>query len=239
MQYCIWCEQRAIPLPTWNTLFEMRPRPQFCEVCDEKLERLTGKALCNKCGRDLNQLQPQFYKEQTCVDCLKWQEREWGQGLTQNRSLYHYNDFLKEVMTRYKFRGDALLIEAFRSDLRQTYKRFCGNAIAVPIPLSQNRQKERAFNQSELLAACMTTKVVHGLKREGETSKQSKKSRSERLDIKNNPFVALQEMKEAIKGNAIVLIDDIYTTGVTLHLAAAALQTLAPKCISSLTLARS
>jgi competence protein ComFC len=85
----------------------------------------------------------------------------------------------------------------------------------------------------------MTTKMVHALKREGETSKQSKKSRTERLDIKNNPFVALQELKSAIQGKAVVLIDDIYTTGVTLHLAAASLQSLEPKSISSLTLARS
>ena len=238
MQSCIWCEQRAIAPPTWSTLFDIRPRPQFCEECEEKLERLVGKHLCQGCGRNLQHLQPQFYENETCLDCLKWKASEWGTQLAQNRSLYTYNDFLKEVMTKYKFRGDALLIEAFRPELRKAYKRWYSNAIAVPIPLSQNRQKERSFNQSQLIATCLTTKVVHALKREGETSKQSKKSRSERLGMATNPFVAQTDLKKFIQGKSIVLVDDIYTTGVTLHLAAMALQPFEPKSISSLALAR-
>jgi competence protein ComFC len=239
MPNCLWCENRAIAPPTWTTLFEIRPHPSFCEDCEGKLEVLTGKQLCQTCGRDLQLLQPLFYKNHTCLDCLKWKEIEWGKGLIRNRSLYTYNEFLKEVMAKYKFRGDALMIEAFRPALRLAFRRWYPNSVAVPIPLSNNRLKERTLNQSHLMATCMTTKVVHALIREGEASKQSKKSRQERLDIGNNPFKALPELKASIQGKSVVLIDDIYTTGVTLRLAALALQWLGPKSISSLTLARS
>lgn len=63
--------------------------------------------------------------------------------------------------------------------------------------------------------------------------KQSKKSREERIHLKQ-----VFKVNQDVSGKVILLIDDIYTTGSTLHHAAHALMEAGAKSVSSFTLAR-
>ncbi|WEG13594.1 ComF family protein [Pullulanibacillus sp. KACC 23026] len=242
MPVCLWCHQRPIQAVSWETLFELGPRPGFCEQCEAELVRLKGARLCQKCGRDLDQLDDQFQVNGICLDCTKWQSTPFGQALYQNRSVYLYTPHLKDLLTQLKFRGDAILIEGFRRDLRKAYWAWYKWRLAIPIPLSAERQEERTFNQSELIADCLAAPKLLALVRSGSTEKQSKRTRQERLQkLKQEslPFSVVPEFSRHLKDRHLVLIDDIYTTGVTLRLAAQALLPYAPRSISSFTLARS
>lgn len=240
MANCIWCEQRPINSLSWETLFEIGPRPGFCEACQASLDPLIGKRLCLICGRDLDKLDSYYQYDGVCQDCRTWHDTPNSEIFANNRSVYTYNEALKEMLTRYKFRGDALLIQGFKQDLRKTYRAYYKSQLAIPIPLSTERLGERTFNQAALIASCLRVPVSDAFIRVDQAQKQSKQTREERLDRQQqeNFFQAQPQYKDVIKGKAVVLIDDIYTTGSTVRLAALALKKLEPKTISSFTLAR-
>lgn len=238
MGYCLWCRQFYSPKVSWRTLFTVPVEEGFCQVCYRQFAAIDHADICSSCGRDLNYLDKKYVTAGVCSDCTRWEMGEWQGMLQRNRSLYTYNDFLKEVITAYKFRGDALLAQGFKKAFRKCFEDHFQGAIIIPIPLSEERLIERSFNQSELLADLLEKPLYRALIRAVHEEKQSKKGRKERTMPRNNPFLADHNIKERLEGQSVLLIDDIYTTGATLRLAARALGPLHPKSVSSLTLAR-
>ncbi|MCD7034453.1 ComF family protein [Metabacillus sp. GX 13764] len=173
---------------------------------------------------------------QECSDCFRWNKnREWAGVLTKNISIYQYNEEMKAVLARYKFRGDAELSKLFAGEMNKTYREHFREAeAAVPIPLSEERLYERGFNQAELLAKQIPIPMLHPLKRIS-TEKQSKKSRKERLQ---NLHLFQLSYADDIQNKHLLLIDDLYTTGFTVRQAAKILLENGASSVSSLTLIR-
>lgn len=186
---------------------------------------------CETCGRLLEEAAPSV-----CADCLRWQEDEqWGRALVKNRSVYLYNDWMKDVVALWKFRGDYVIVEAFRRPFVQAFRRHFGRDwCIVPIPLSPERLHERGFNQAEALARLLPSPYFPWLSRK-HSEKQSKKSRRERLET-DNPFFLADH--PPLDGKRIVLIDDIYTTGITVRHAARILLEAGAAEVGALTLVR-
>jgi ComF family protein len=95
--------------------------------------------------------------------------------------------------------------------------------MVIPIPLSKKRFKERGYNQSELLAKALVrqnplsfileTRVLYKIK---DTKTQvSVRDRAKRLQNVRGSFAV--KNPEKIHGKAIIIIDDIITTGATLE----------------------
>jgi competence protein ComFC len=169
-----------------------------------------------------------------------------------NYSVYSYNEFIKEIINQFKFRGDSILADGFACELRKTFqwiKKEHGSRagfrllskkdasfITVPIPLSAARLAERGFNQADVLAEKIGAPVKSALVRDKHESKQSKKNRQERIMQRATPFRINEDYASLIEGEKVLLIDDIYTTGATMRLAAEALAQANPIEIDSLTL---
>ena len=94
--------------------------------------------------------------------------------------------------------------------------------LLIPIPLHASRLRERGFNQSELLAQEIMKNDTSGifelstklLKRTHPTPPQARRERrKERLKNLRGAFHADTELT---RGRAIVLIDDVSTTGATM-----------------------
>ncbi|MCM3718471.1 ComF family protein [Fictibacillus phosphorivorans] len=236
MSYCLFCHQSYSETWSWAALFGLNAEPLLCQSCSAKLELIKGE-ICRICGRSFSLFPEQYRQGDFCYDCIRWEEdEEWTGVLQQNRSLYVYNDFLKEVIAKIKYRGDAELFKAFSPVMTSTFKSFTRSALLVPIPLSEERQYERGFNQAEIFAQSLTRNVYPLLKRVTHEEKQSKKTRKDRMAKKNNPFLITDE--DSIKNKSILLIDDVYTTGSTLRYAAKVLKDAGADQISSITLAR-
>jgi competence protein ComFC len=168
------------------------------------------------------------------MDCIRWEkDMEWKDVLEKNISLYEYNDFAKELIARFKFRGDYILAKMFTHDI-QTAIKFVRFDHVTAIPLSDSRLKERGFNQAEALAWEAGLQPIELLTRL-HTEKQSKKSRIDRIHLSN---VFQVEPDTVLSGKTILIIDDIYTTGSTLRHAAKLLKNAGANKIFSLTLAR-
>ncbi|TYR80128.1 ComF family protein [Priestia megaterium] len=232
MKQCIYCYDSFVPVCNWTSLLYPHKQLLLCGLCEEKLHLIDGE-LCKGCGRMLDLLQRAYYREHHCIDCLTWKQE--GSFLLRNHSLYVYNDFLKGVMAQFKYRGDYLLHTIFKDQWMNLYKKKIHSpSILVPIPLSQERLYERGFNQSEALASLLSQTMAYPLKRLHH-EKQSKKTRGERLQ--NRQLFALLD-DSLVRGQHIVLIDDVYTTGVTLRMAANCLKEGGALSVQSLTIAR-
>jgi competence protein ComFC len=236
LSYCFYCHDPYLETWSWAALFGLDKRPILCWPCESKLVFIKGD-ICRICGRLFSLFPEQYRQGDCCYDCIHWEEdEEWKGILQQNRSLYVYNDFLKEVIVKMKYRGDAELIKAFYPLARLKLKSISRKSLLVPIPLSEERHYERGFNQAEIFARSLNSNVQPLLERITHEEKQSKKTRKDRMLKKNNPFAVIDE--DCVKEKSIVLIDDVYTTGSTLRYAAKILKEAGAIQISSITLAR-
>lgn len=231
--FCLICKASILPDVGWRAMFSIEKEQLICISCAGKLEKIEGDT-CRICSRPFRLLEDKFRDKDLCHDCLRWEENpEWQDLLEKNHSLFLYNDFLKEVIATFKYRGDYLLAKVFAKSFKEKLTHMDVDMI-VPIPLSKERQYERGFNQATALvteSGFTPTDILTRIHSE----KQSKKSRSERIHL---PQVFKVDTGIHLEGKRLILVDDIYTTGSTLRHAAKLLKKAGVVSIQSLTLAR-
>ncbi|MBY0595780.1 ComF family protein [Bacillus bingmayongensis] len=232
--HCLLCDDSISENITWYSFFIQSDRRCICESCERKLSYIIGE-ICEDCGRPFASLAEEYREGNFCKDCVRWKE-EMKFLPIKNRSVYVYNNWMREVLARFKFRGDAELVQVFRANFIAVFHKYFSDCQAViPIPLSKEREYERGFNQAELLASCLPRSVLQTSFRRKDTEKQSKKKRIERLSVEN-PFYFRKE--ETFAGQHILLVDDVYTTGITVRQVAECLYDAGAQIVSSLTLCR-
>ncbi len=221
---CLRCHEPLKQPPGWLNVFQVRP-PLLCTECRSLLEPVSEDGCCI-CGH------PEVMEK--CTDCTAREKRSRFPAVVQ-RSLYTYNPFMKDLISQFKYRGDAELSLVFADDLLKLARReFPGFHAAVPVPLHPDRLWERGFNQASLL----------GQKFPGEellirSSMNTKQSKSPGRTRRNNAEGAFMMKKPAdYSKKHILLIDDIYTTGATIEAAALPFWEAGALRVSAVTAAR-
>lgn len=115
------------------------------------------------------------------------------------------------------------------------------NSVIIPIPLHKNRERQRGFNQSKLLAKYISDyfnlPLVEGIERTKKTKPQAQiKNKEERLKNISDCFKI--KNPESIKGKNIILVDDVFTTGDTINEAVKILKENDAKNIIALVVAK-
>ena len=113
----------------------------------------------------------------------------------------------------------------------------------VPVPLAAARQRERGFNQAELLARAVARRQARPvwadvLRRERFSATQTRLTPSERAANVHQAFHVSPVARARIAGTHLVLVDDVLTTGATLNAAATVLFEAGARIISYLTFGR-
>lgn len=148
-----------------------------------------------------------------------------------------------DVLLGFKFQGDPSWAAALALLIRSTpwaEPLLESAGLVLPLPLSSQRLRERGFNQALLLARQLAPEKTDAtlLLRLHHTAAQSSLNRIQRLENLQGAFALEPARASAVRGQRIVLIDDVMTTGATLHSAAAILRQAGAAHISGLVVAR-
>ena len=151
------------------------------------------------------------------------------------RSALLFTRTLREMIHHLKYSDRVSLANPLGDILKDCLERepFTGNLI-IPVPLHASRQRQRGFNQAELIASRLVRPVdTHLLRRRKDTPSQTGLTRNQR---KRNLAAAFEARRE-VKGTVIV-VDDVYTTGSTMNEIARTLKRAGAERVEVLTVAR-
>lgn len=216
---CCLCDQALRFVPSWRGIFLYEPPELVCQLCRNEFSKITGPG-CKFCGKE---------GEAICRDCLYWEEHGYRDLIHSGKSLYRYNDAMKDWFHQYKFLKDVLLAQVFAKDLRETLAH--ERAVVVPIPMNDEKLRERSFSQVDQLLLAANIPYRHLLEKCGETL--GEKTRQERMATKQ-----LFRLNGEAVPKQLLLVDDLYTTGTTMRQAAKTLQEAGAESIRILTLIR-
>ena len=221
---CLYCHSVIAAEPTLVSLFKRDET--LCLTCREKLTFKFPGERCGRCHQLVNK------KTEVCSDC----ELLIGVYPHINKiyTVTDYNEETKMLMHRYKFVKDYALAEVLALLCSFSFKPY--HAV-VPIPVSKVRLKERTYNQTSAVLDVLGIKYAEllGTKK---SKRQSDLTRHERLNSEN-PFYLKENVRaDDFSGMNIVIIDDIYTTGTTVHQAAEIISTLNFQNIDVLTFSK-
>jgi len=213
--------------------------PIHCVGCGSE-----GEWLCENCAHKI-----QLNAQQFCPVC--WQANLGGRVCVRCSSpldglrvaaSYQKNPELAHAIQTLKYKFSEPLAANLAAILARSIssKNYQAERIVVPIPLHKKRLRWRGFNQAELLARFVSSKLnlpfAHGLTRTKNTAQQAKLSRAERIRNLAAAFELAPDFSP--QGKTILLVDDVASTGTTLVEAAKILKQNGAQEVWGLVLAR-
>lgn len=177
--------------------------PERCPYCNTNVN--AGKPACPECRAQF----PETIREGHVIG---------GYPYT---APFSYNDIFADAVKRFKFNGRTYyaekLAEQITNAVRENFDSIHFDCVTC-VPMHKNQLKERGYNQSELLArnVAKQLKVPYEalLIKHKENLPQHSLTTSQKRDNVKGVYKAVNTDK--IKGNNILVIDDIITTGHTL-----------------------
>ncbi len=210
----------------WSAVF-----PRVCAFCEKEEAGPKESFICLKCRslpKAVQRVRPPYCKvcgmeydgaitvDFACSNCMDL-DLEFDSA----QAAAHFKGLVRETVHRFKYQGHEwfepflaeLLIEAAMPELK-----FAPADVVTPIPLHPNKKRLRGFNQAERLAERLAKAVdlPHDpgmLARVRETEPQALLERTERQ--KNMKGAFQYAGKVNLRGQRVILIDDVLTTGVT------------------------
>ncbi len=177
--------------------------------------------------------------------------QEKKQGLEILAGASYRDEIVKSAIWHLKYRGVRKLAEPLaKLILRRMQKEWplsenkipYSDCLIIPIPLSKKRFRQRGYNQSELIAKCLSDKLSvrisadNLIKIKNTPSQVEIKDREKRIKNLEGSFGLANP--ESVKNKTIILIDDVSTTGATMKEASKILKSAGAKKVIGLVVAR-
>lgn len=205
----------------------------LCSACFADMEFLTA-SLCESCGVPFPLAMPEGTR---CAQCV-----EAAPSFTKARAVCAYNDVSRTLITRLKY-ADQTQLAPFLGNwmARHGAALIAQSDLIAPVPLHRRRLFSRMFNQSLLIARAVAKETSLPLTpdlliRRRHTEQQTGKSRLQRRANVKGAFVL--NPKHEIRGQRILLVDDVMTTGATVEACARTLKKTGAAEVYVLTFAR-
>ena len=195
-----------------------------CSLCRARWRPVVGP-LCHRCG------QPAF-GDLACRICAAWPP-----GLARVRSAVWLEPSARQAVHFLKYEGWWRVAEAMAEAMR-TLEPLTGRVSLIPVPLGARRARDRGYNQSERIAAELSRRTGLPIRRD-----LLRRVRETRTQTALTPEARQANLAGAFgcdgaAGMALVLVDDVFTTGATLVAAAAALTAAGATGVEGVTFAR-
>ena len=223
--------------------------PPFCAVCAQAVG--PEQNLCLSCTEKASRIKPPFCAKCsqpftgaitgpfTCANCAN-RLLHFEAAV----SAYRSRGVAREVVHRFKYGRQIHLRRLLGRWLAEALKdsRLASRCfdLVVPVPLHPARQRERGFNQAELLAAELRRAsglaVRNVLQRTRYTATQTQFDRSERMENLRGAFRLRRGSN--VQDLRMLLVDDVLTTGSTLSECASVLREAGVRSVHAVTVAR-
>ena len=169
--------------------------------------------------------------------------RRCRSGLTGYDYAYSYGFYegpLRKMIHHFKYASVEVLAGPLGEMMVRALPLDLQVDMIVPVPLHWRRRIWRGFNQCELLARPLESRlgvpVVQALRKSRHTETQATSTPQKRRSNLTGAFVLAG--KEIVKGKRVLLVDDVLTTGATVMTCSALLRRGGARSVTVLTLAR-
>lgn len=202
-------------------------RYRLCAKCMENLPRISGH-ICEVCGAPLSG------EGEYCLRCQKQESL-----FVRSRSPLVYEGVAKELIYAMKFSGRKYINDTLAAMMADCFLANKMEAdVIVFVPMTAKEERKRGFNQSELLAnnlgERLNSPVLPALLKLKDTPPQKELNREER---EKNLDGAFKCIFDEVKKLNVLLVDDVFTTGVTANECTKALLKAKAKSVQVLTAA--
>lgn len=215
--------------------------PKFCVGCVNE-----GTWLCDNCASLI-----QIPREQHCPFCEvvtaagRTCEEHHSAALSGCLAAGYYHDpLLRDALHRYKYEFAEDLAPTLAAHLARMAQKFHTvfprRALIIPLPLTATKLRERGFNQTLALATAIANTLSLPLAtiliRTRDATPQAQLAPDARRTNLTNAFAVTDT--NPVRGQSILLVDDVLTTGTTMEAAATVLKFAGANEIFGLVLAR-
>jgi predicted amidophosphoribosyltransferase len=187
----------------------------FCERCRESLEPLE-EPLCPRCGRPGTPAGAGRF----CLDCV---DRELS--FTEARSAFVYAGAARRLVAALKFQGQSVLGGVMAELSAPAFADFInplGRVVVTWVPSHASVERARGLNQAEVLARRLALaagevpvrRLVRKVKRTKHQRGLGRRERERNLAGAFAVDLGPEEDAQAV-WDAVVVVDDVYTTGAT------------------------
>lgn len=200
----------------------------------EKLPRLEAP-FCERCCEPYDGA---ITSDFVCPNC---QGRDWH--LEKGRAAFRSEGFVRETIHEFKYNGQFHHLPLLTDWLEEGFVRhYTGENFTalVPVPLHPSRRRSRGFNQAMELAQMLGKRVglpvKDCLERIKPTETQTHLTRAQRL--KNLSMAFALKRGFDVTGEALLVLDDVFTTGTTVDSCAKVILHAKAARVCALTVAR-
>jgi len=205
----------------------------FCLSCWSQLVFI-GDPCCARCGLPFEH---DGGGEAECGACLAGRPR-----FDKVRAAVAYGDIPRKVTLKLKYGGRPGVAETMARLMERHLPTDEANLLA-PVPLHRWRIWKRGYNQAALIASALArrrggTAMLDLIERTRATPPLKNMGPRERALAVRGAFRVRERHRDAVAGRAVVLVDDVFTSGATANACARALKRAGATEVSLLCWAR-
>ena len=224
--------------------------PRNCQFCTTPLREQEPGVVCAACLARAKRIEPPFCQRCSLpfagqldaqIECGYCRDLPFH--FTRAVAACRADGLVRDCIHRLKYKRELYYLPHLAGwliDAGRAHVDWSAVDAIVPVPLHPVKQRDREFNQAELLAAALGREfgkpvLARAVRRVKDTPTQTKLDAHAR---RANLRAAFAAGRRSVAGQRLVLVDDVFTTGATLDSCASLLVSQGAAAVMALTVAR-